>query len=109
MKQNETSDFESDRYGVVTTLDTRGESNEKVDRKKRYSQILEILQEKESLTAKEIAVEMYKRGWIPTTERNFTSPRLTELMYGGKVETAGKKKCEYTGVKVALFKIRKEV
>ena len=31
------------------------------------------------MTAKEIAVEMYKKGYIPSDERNFTAPRLTEL------------------------------
>ena len=49
---------------------------------------------------------MCKRGWIPTSERNFASPRLTEMLYAGKVETDGKKTCQYTGVKVALFKRR---
>ena len=102
------NDYEPQRAGVVTTFETRGEANEKVDKKKRYSQILEILEEKGSLTAKEIAVEMCKRGWIPTSERNFASPRLTEMLYVGKVETDGKKTCQYTGVKVALFRIRND-
>lgn len=100
------NDYEPQRAGVVTTFETRGEANEKIDKKKRYSQILEILEEKGSLTAKEIAVEMCKRGWIPTSERNFASPRLTEMLYDGRVETDGKKVCEYSGVKVALFKRR---
>lgn len=102
------NNYEPDKPGVVTTFETRGEANEKVDKKIRCSQILEILEEKGSLTAKEIAVEMCKRGWIPTSERNFASPRLTEMLYAGKVETDGKKTCQYTGVKVAVFKIRKE-
>lgn len=108
MKEMTIDDYEPERAGVVTTFETRGEANEKVDKKIRYEQILEILEEKGSLTAKEIAVEMHSRGWIPTTERNFSSPRLTELMQTGKVETDGKKTCEYSGVKVALFKIRKD-
>lgn len=85
MKQMTIYDYEADKPGVVTTFETRGESNEKVDKKKRYSQILEILEEKGSLTAKEIAVEM---------------------LYDGRVETCGKKTCQYSGVKVALFKRR---
>ncbi len=108
MKQMSIYDYEPDKPGVVTTFETRGESNEKVDKKKRYSQILEILEEKGSLTAKEIAVEMCRRGWIPTSERNFASPRLTEMLYDGRVETDGKKTCQYSGVKVALFRIRKD-
>ncbi len=106
MKQMTIYDYEPDKPGIVTTYETRGNSNEKVDKKIRCSQILEILEEKGSLTAKEIAVEMCKRGWIPTSERNFTSPRLTEMLYAGKVETDGKKTCQYTGVKVAIFKRR---
>lgn len=46
------NDYEPQRAGVVTTFETRGEANEKIDKKKRYSQILEILEEKGSLTAK---------------------------------------------------------
>ena len=35
------------------------------------------------MTAKEISNEMYLRGYIPTNERNFTSPRITELLIKG--------------------------
>lgn len=44
-----TNNYEPDKPGIVTTYETRGESNEKVDKKKRYSQILEILEEKGSV------------------------------------------------------------
>ena len=60
------------------------------------------------MTAKEIAVEMFKRGMIPNSERNFTAPRLTELSYEGIVEPIGKKKCEYTGKTVSVFQLRSE-
>lgn len=89
----------------MITYDTRAESHESVDKQKRYSQILEILQGKE-LTAKEIAVEMFNKGYIPTSERNFTAPRLTELSIKGVVEPIGKKKCEYTGKTISVYKIR---
>lgn len=90
--------------GEITTFETRAESNESVDREKRYNQILEILKG-HKMTAKEIAVEMYKRGYIPSTERNFTAPRLTELSKKGIVEPIGKIKCEYTGKSVAVYEI----
>ena len=89
----------------MITYDTRAEAHESVDKQKRYSQILEILQGKE-LTAKEIAVEMFNKGYIPTSERNFTAPRLTELSIKGIVEPIGKKKCEYTGKTISVYKIR---
>lgn len=91
-------------YGEVPTLETRSESNESVDKQKRYSQILECLTES-SGTAKEIAVRMMKKGYIPTSERNFVSPRLTELGYLGSVEPIGKKKCSYTGKTVAVWSL----
>ena len=66
---------------------------------------LEILTGKE-MTAKEIAVEMYKKGYIPSDERNFTAPRLTELSIKGIVEPVEKKKCQYTGKTVSVYKVR---
>ena len=90
-------------YGEMPTYETRSEANEKVDRKKRYKQIKEILGNKE-MTAKEIAVEMYKLGYVPTSERNFAAPRLTELSIKGEVEPVGKKKCQYSGKMVAVYR-----
>ena len=95
-------------YGKITTYDTRHEANESVDKEKRYNQIVEILWGGKEMTAKEIAVEMCNRGYIPTSERNFTSPRLTELSQKGIVEPIGKQKCEYTGKTVAVYKLRIE-
>ena len=99
--------------GEYTTLETRSESFEKVDRQKRYSQILECLCEankspERGLTAKECAVMMMQKGYIPTSERNFTSPRLTELGRMGKVEPIGKKICTFTGKKVSVWALREE-
>lgn len=93
------------QYGDAVTPSTRGEANESVDKQKRYQQILEVLDGKE-LTAKEIAVEMQRRGYIPTSERNFTAPRLTELSHKGIVEPIGKKKCQYTNKTVAVYATR---
>ena len=90
----------------MITYETRSESYEKVDKQKRYSQILEILQGGKEMTAKEIAVEMCNRGYIPNDERNFTAPRLTELSIKGIVEPIGKQKCEYTGKSVSVYKVR---
>lgn len=93
-------------YGEIPTFETRNEANVKVDRQLRYSQIIEILQGGKEMTAKEIAVVMYQKGYIPTSERNYTAPRLTELSYKGIVEPIGKQICSYTGKKVAVYKLR---
>lgn len=90
---------------MVETLENRNFAELEVDKNKRYQQILECLGDKE-MTAKEIAHEMYMRGMIPTNERNFTSPRITELLKDGTLEIAGKKKCEWTGKTVTMFRRR---
>ena len=69
--------------------------------KKRYEQILDRLDKPK--TAKEIAVELFEIGVIPSTERNYTAPRLTELEKMGYVRAIDKKKCEYTGKAVAVY------
>ncbi len=89
--------------GENITLDTRADAHEKVDKAKRYNQIIGVLKKKDNLTAKEIAVILHKKGFIPTSERNFTAPRLTELSYKGIVEPVGKKECQYTGKSVAIY------
>ena len=98
------------KAGEVPTLETRGEANDSVDRQKRYKQIKECLKEFGSLglTAKECAVAMMQKGYIPTSERNFTAPRLTEMTQQGIVEPIGKKICTYTGKKVAVYALRSE-
>lgn len=93
------------RVGTIPTLDTRAESHEKVDKNKRYSQIIEVLKVGKEMTAKEIAVAMALKGDIPTSERNFTAPRLTELSKKGIVEPIGKEKCEWTGKTVAVYRL----
>ena len=105
--------MEERMIGEFTTLETRSESHEKVDKQKRYSQIIECLLEAEKgqergLTAKECAVMMMQKGYIPTSERKVCSPRLTELGKMGRVEPIGKKICSFTGKKVSVWALRKE-
>ena len=104
------------RSGENTTLETRAESHETVDKSIRYKQILECFAAEaefikrnpgttyqRGLTAKRIAVMMHKKGYIPTDERNFTAPRLTELCQRGIVEPIGKKRCAFTGKMVTAY------
>ena len=101
--------MEKRQPGEYTTYETRGEANDKVDRAKRYKQIMEILSDHpEGLTAKEVASAMAWRNYTCNSDRNNAAPRLTELMYQGKVEPIGKKVCQFTGKKVAVYAIRKE-
>lgn len=92
--------------GEFPNLEARAEANETVDRQKRYKQIVAILGDEE-LTAKEIAVEMYKAGYTTNTDRNNAAPRLTELSQKGVVEIVGKDRCQYTGKMVSVYALRK--
>ena len=67
----------------------------------RYEQILNRLDKPK--TAKEIAVELYELGITTTADRNTTAPRLTELVKMNIVRVVGKKKCDWTGKKVAVY------
>ena len=88
----------------MITFETRQLSFEDIQTKKqiRYEQILDRLDKPK--TAKEIAVELYELGLIPSTERNYTAPRLTELKKMGKVVATDKKICKWTGKKVAIYR-----
>ncbi len=102
--------FSNWRENKMITEETRLESYNKIIPKQpvRYDQIIYILRNNpEGLTAKEIAVKLYELKLIPSTERNFVSPRLTELLKKGKVQTIGKRVCKYSNRKVAVFKIVK--
>lgn len=96
--------MEERKPGELTTLETRATANEQVNKNLRYKQILEIMGETlDGMTAREIAREMYLKGYIPTDERNFTAPRLTELGRAGVVEPIGKKICTWTSRKVTVW------
>lgn len=77
----------------------------KQSKKKRYEQIIKIL-EKGEMTAKEVAVEMYKSGFTDSADRNYSQPRLYELVNMGYVEIVGKKVCEYTHKTVCIYKLK---
>ena len=87
---------------TVTMITRQLSFNDMQDQKrKRYEQILNRLGKPK--TAKELAVELFELGFIPSTERNYTAPRLTELEKMGFVKVIDKKKCEYTGKTVAVY------
>lgn len=93
--------------GENITLETRNIAEKQVNKNLRYKQILEILGDDE-MTAKEIANEMWMRSLTPSNDRNFVSPRLTELSIKGIVEPVGKRKCLWTDKMVSVYKKRKD-
>ncbi len=98
--------MEKREYGETITLETRHDSHEAVDKTKRYRQIIECLNEIPEMTARELSSLMCLKGLIPTDERNFVSPRLTEMAQAGTVEPCGKKKCKWTGRTVTVWRLR---
>lgn len=95
------------------TKETRKESFEKIQLKKKNKLIYEQLGNGE-YTARELAIKMYNttdkdgKRLLRTAERQETAPRLTELEKLDLVETVDKKYDELSGCKVAVYK-RKEV
>lgn len=90
--------------------ETRLESYEKITpvAEIRKKMILNILRTHGEMTAQELAVELHKHGYIPSDERNFTAPRLTELRKDGKVKPTGKKQCDKTGRTVTIWAVVNE-
>ena len=89
----------------TVTLQTRRESNEKVNKHAREQQVLEILSDGIERTAREVAFEMCERGFTNTTERNNASPRLTNLLKQRKVMIVGMAYDHVTSRNVAVYKI----
>lgn len=89
--------------GEVPTLETRAEANALANKEKRYQQIIGVLREYGPMTAKEVAVKLMAKGYVPDAERNWSAPRLSELSQKGIVEPIGKTKCKYTGKTVAVY------
>lgn len=89
----------------TTTIQTRRESNKKVNKRVREQQVLEILSDGIERTAREVAFEMCERGFTNTVERNNASPRLTSLLEQRKVIVVGKALDTVTGKRVAVFKV----
>lgn len=88
-------------------------------RMESYNSVLESLGERQKLvynalkqwkdgvTAKELSVSLHRQGKVMSPERNSVHPRLNELIELGLVEVIGKKTCQYTNRKVAIYKNKK--
>lgn len=86
------------------TKQTRRESHSAVNKNKLYSLILEQLKYQD-MTAREIAVVLYRHGLVLTPARQQVQPRLTELVQDGRVEVVGKRLDTLTGKHVAVYRL----
>lgn len=96
--------------GENTTLECRYDSFLITEKQKRKMDILFVMNMCDKpLTALEIARYLYNYGKVDRIDRNYVSPRMTEMCIDGTVEPVGKKYCPAAGRKVTAFKIRKAV
>ena len=73
--------------------------------KRRRELILLLLWQYGKMTAQEISTLLYQKGVTPSEDRNYASPRLTELKQAGKVVAVGKKICRKTGRNVTVWQL----
>lgn len=87
------------------TLETRKKSYNEVKHtlSKRETEVLEALGDKE-MTANEIAYKLFQEGKTPFFNRNYSQPRLNELMNWGVVEVIGKRKCTITKKTCCIYR-----
>lgn len=85
--------------------ETRREANEKVDKSKRELQVLNILNEHEEATAKQVARYMAYRGYTKEVDYNYARPRLTSLLEKREVCIIGKELDIKTNCKEVVYKI----
>lgn len=102
--QPESKPRKANRATSSITLQTRRASHDATDKAALSNRVLAVLYEKE-LTAREIAQEMYRLGYIAYPERAVIQPRITELVQAGLVEATGKKRDEVTQRTVAAYKV----
>lgn len=86
------------------TTETRRESYERIipSLSARRRLVLQVLGNKQ-MTAGEIVDELVSAGYLDYYDRNFVSPRLTELKKVGLVETVGKRTDKRTGRPQAVW------
>ena len=96
------------QYGENTTYECRAESHEKVNKQKRRNDILFVLHNStKPMTSWEIVEDLYFLGKVDRVDRNYVSPRLTEMCEDGTIEPVGKKLCNVSGRNVTAFQIRR--
>ena len=95
------------RPGTNPLIETKKEAELKINKKNQKCRIIEILNDFNiPMTAKEISVELKKRGYSKTDERNAAAPRITEMLDEGLLDCVGTKKCSYTGNEVGVFVVK---
>lgn len=102
--------MEKRRVGNNITLENRSLANEKVDKRTRKKQIINILKfQKTDMTAREIAYKLFEEGLVPFFERNMVAPRITELCQEGILEPTYTDIDSWTGHSVTVYGFTEEI
>ena len=96
----------------MITQETRKESYIAIQKKlgTRHEQVLTVMRrssicKKSGSTANEIAWMLERHGYTKYFNRNFSQPRLNELVQAGLVAVVDKRVCAITGITCAVYKI----
>lgn len=89
------------------TEETRRESYEKLDSVTLNQHILKVL-ENGRKTARDIAIALHEKRYIPYPIRQAVAPRLTEMADEGKVKVIGKVYDDVTKRNVAVYELVRE-
>ena len=89
----------------LISVEARKKSYKNLDKQKRCAEILEILKSGKEMTAREIAIELFRRKITTNKERNNAAPRLTYLVEAGLIEITGKKYDLESGIKVTKYRV----
>lgn len=79
-----------------------------VKRSKFYEEITKEYRGGKRLTARECAVRLYNRGFIPYPIRQFTAPRITEMQKMGLIDSVGSKLDEETKKNVTIYQLKED-
>ncbi len=81
----------------------------KPERENRKSKILSVMKcgNPDGMTAEEITDVLCKNGTIPSTDRNYVKPRLTEMRDDGIVKEVGKRRSPTTERNTTVWKVVK--
>lgn len=78
-----------------------------MDKKQRLKMLIcELLMDGTEMTGREIAQDLYAKGYVYSPYREAVAPRLTELARGGLIKETGKKFDSFTKKEVKVYGIK---
>ena len=85
-----------------TTEETRRESNHKTNKATLHNKVIDVMNN-DRLTAREIAMRLFRDGIIDYPARSIIQPRITELVKDKRLVVSGKKYDKKSNRNVAVY------